>query len=594
MKNLRIRLSLLAFLLTICLTACQPADSQPIDTTAVIETTAAPVTEPAPTTLDIVKDGICQYTIIRPEMGNETVIGHAQKIRNQLGTLTGVYPDLGTDWVQRNTEHNHETLEILVGLTDYSESAEALQGIPYGDYIVKAVGNKLVINAWSEDGLSRAVTAFNKALTQNTQNQNCILPPDINLTGTAVGIVNELPVYTGGKIRSIYHSGDNNQVIIIDDTSADEYAAYRKTLEDAGYTLYTENDITGNRFATYTNSGHVVTAGFYGYNKESRIIIEPRSTLPALESENQYQKVVEPKFAMLGLEFMSGDSLSQNGICFIWQLSDGSFIIVDGGFNRSRDAKAIYDYMYKHAPDKNNITIASWIMTHAHGDHAGAWYQFAQNYYNRVTLEQMIGNFPSDEAREDGGLGSEGSGSSKIMKYVSNFKGAKFIKAHVGQEFFLRDAKVEILYTLESYAPNTLSYFNTSSLIFTLEIAGQRFLILGDASNNACTITQKMYGDYLKSDFIHAAHHGYTTGSDSLGHGGVTTVYTKAAAPVVLWPIGEQDYANMYKRAYSAHLQNLKTTKEIIVAGSRDFSVNLPYTYGTSGQETILSLTPAA
>lgn len=131
-----------------------------------------------------------------------------------------------------------------------------------------------------------------------------------------------------------------------------------------------------------------------------------------------------------------------------------------------------------------------------------------------------------------------------------------------------------------------MTYFNTSSVVFTLNIAGQQFLILGDASNDALTIVSSMYGDYLKSDFIQTAHHGYTTGSSA--YSGVTKTYTLTAAPVVLWPVGAKDYAGMSSRAYDAHLQNLETTKEIIVAGARDVSFKLPYTYGSSGATTIL------
>ena len=95
-----------------------------------------------------------------------------------------------------------------------------------------------------------------------------------------------------------------------------------------------------------------------------------------------------------------------------------------------------------------------------------------------------------------------------------------------------------------------------------------------------------MYGDYLKADFVQTAHHGYTTGTSA--YNGVTGVYTKSASPVVIWPIGMKDYAGLHTRAYNAHLQNLPTTTEIIVAGAREVRFQLPYTFGTSGFETIL------
>ncbi len=583
----RITALLIALLaMAVLLTACNSDASSASDTTAAPTTTAAPETEPPVTDLEIVKDGVANYRVIRAEEAAQSAIDAATLVRKLIGDETGVFPDISTDWVKRGTELDHTTLEILVGPTNYEESTKALEGIPYGDYVVTRVDNKLVINAWSTSGLDAAVTALGRELIASADTGSFTLPADIKLTGTEIEIVNKLPVYEGGSVRAIYHSGDENQVVIIDDTNPDEYAAYRKTLESSGYTLYTENEITDNKFATYINDDYVINAGYYAYETASRIIIEPRTTLPPLESENKYEEKVQPSFAMLGLEFDNGGSLTENGLCFIFQLADGSYIVIDGGFNRARDAKALYDYMKEHAPDPNNITIAAWFITHSHGDHNGAWFKFSDTYASRVNLELLIGNFPSDEARLEGGLGTEGSGGPKTMNYVNSYKDAEFIKAHTGYQFFLRDAKVEVLYTLESYAPGVLSYFNTSSLIFTIEIAGQKFNILGDASNYGCDIAQKMYGDYLKADYVQTAHHGYTTGTSA--YNGVTGVYTKSAAPVVIWPIGDKDYAGMSSRAYSAHLQNLETTKEIIVAGSREVRFLLPYTYGTSGYETIL------
>ncbi|MBR3823272.1 MAG: MBL fold metallo-hydrolase [Kiritimatiellae bacterium] len=577
------------FLLALCMSACD-SDAPSADTTAdLVSTTVAPATEPSITELAIVKNGVANFRVIRGEDATKAAIDAAALIRSQIGETTGVYLDMSTDWVKRGTEHDHESLEILVGPTGYSESTDALQDIPYGDYVITRINNKLVINAWSEQGLSAAVSALTRELWRSGGLNNFTLPADIHITGTTLEIINHIPYYNGGRLDAVYHAGDNNQVLIIEDTNSDEYAVYRETLASAGYTLYAENDITDNRFATYINDNYVINAGYYGYDNEVRIIIEPRTTLPALESENKYEKIVEPSFAMLGLEYMNGDELTQNGLCLIWQLADGSYIVADGGLNRARDAKALYDYMYQHAPDPNNITIAAWFITHSHGDHDGAFRKFSTSYASKVKLEMLIGNFPSQEARDEGGISTEGGSGPQTMKCVQSYKDAEFVKAHVGQEYFLRDAKVEILYTLESFAPGVLTYFNTSSLIFTVEIGGQRFLIPGDASNNACTIASKMYTDYLKSDFIHAAHHGYNTGSDSSGYSGVTKFYSLSAAPVVLWPIGDQNYhASMHTRAYSAHLQNLASTKEIIVAGSREFRITLPYTYGTSGQKTIL------
>ncbi len=582
-------ISVLMLIVIMVCTACGNT-AVTADANADQTTTASKETEAVSTDLAVIKNGVSNYTIIRAEEAQKDAIEIASRIRSLIGSQTEVYPDLGTDWVKSGTEHDHSTLEILVGATAYSESTEALEGLGYGEYVIKQVGQKLVINAWSTTGLDKAVTEFARQVIANGEKGSFILPAGINIVGTAFKLASAIPHYDGGVISTIYDVNNNSHMLLINETNANEYATYRKTMESAGYTLYAENDITENRFSTYINEEYVINAGYYAYENATRIVIEPRTVLPILESENIYEKKVQPSFLMLGLEFVYGSALAQNGLGFVYQLSDGSYIIVDGGFERARDAKAIYEYMRENAPDPNNITIAAWIITHAHGDHNGAYSQFSDLFSQKVKLELLVGNFPSDDAREEAEIGTEGGSggvNGDIMTDLKKFSGAKFLKVHAGQVLYLRDAKVEVLYTHESYAPRSLSYFNTSSLVFSLEIAGQKFMILGDASNDACNIVNKMYGDYLKSDFVHAAHHGYTTGSTA--YSGVTSVYSETAAPVVFWPIGEQDYYNsMHTRAYSAHLQNLETTREIFVAGSRDVRIMLPYTYGTSGYNSIL------
>lgn len=532
--------------------------------------------------IDIVKDGVAQYRIVRGEEADQVVVDAAVMIREKIGSVTGVTPDIGTDWVRRGTDLDHTAFEILIGDTAYPESDKAMEDLPYGDYIITQVDNKLVINSRSKEGMNRAVAKFLNMLTLQGKEGNFSLPGDVRYTETAVEIVNCLPQYTDGDLLIIYPAGDRAQLLVCTDTTPEAYADYRKKLEAAGYVLHTETVITDNLFATYANDQYVVHAGYYAYEKAVRLTIEPRKALPALPADNQYTASIQPSVAMLGLEFEG----KQNGLCLVFQLADGSYIIVDGGFNRTRDAQSLYEYMYAHAPDPSNITIAGWFITHSHSDHHGAFLSFCQNYGAQVTVEYVIANFPSTEARLEGGV-NDGAGGSTIVSTAEKLRGTQFIKAHTGYIFHMRDAKIEILYTHESFAPRILSYYNTSSLIFTVDLAGQRFMVLGDASHDAGKIAQSMYGSYLKSDIIQTAHHGYTTGSTV--YSGITGLYTKAAAPVVLWPLGDQTYPSMSSRAFSRHLQELSTTKEIFVAGSRDIRLMLPYTYGTSGYPSILN-----
>jgi len=270
----------------------------------------------------------------------------------------------------------------------------------------------------------------------------------------------------------------------------------------------------------------------------------------------------------------------------VWQLSDGSFIIVDGGYPEASHARKLYQFMREKAPDPDNITVAAWIITHPHGDHHGGLVQFAPVYGKKINVEMFVGNFPTDAVRKAGGITDGWSGEYLLGKIKEFFPTTPFLTARVGQRLFIRDAEIEIFYTFDSFAPREMTWYNTSSLVFAVNIAGQRFLITGDASHSGCSLAYYTFGDYLKSDYVQIAHHGAGVGATTTF--GVTSVYSAAAAPIILWPAADATYHEYLDREQNAHAVNLPSTREIVVAGNRIFCVELPYTVGTSGQDTIL------
>ena len=277
-------LSLLALLLITLLISTACGDNPPVDVDPTDTTEAVPQTEPAPVDLDIIQNGTVNYAIVRGEKADDTTVAAATQLFKTIIEKTGIYPEFTTDWIKPGSSYDSSTLEILVGATGHSESAEALKDIPYGDYVITPVGNKLVINAWSSSALSSAVYAFMDEMANSTTEGNFSLPADYCKTGTAIKSVNALPAYGDGGPSVIYHTGDDNQLLIFENTTEDAYNAYLKSLENAGFTLYANNKITENAFATYINDDYVVNAGYYDYQKSVRVIIEPRTNLPGLKA----------------------------------------------------------------------------------------------------------------------------------------------------------------------------------------------------------------------------------------------------------------------------------------------------------------------
>lgn len=560
---------LLAAALTVC--SCESEEQPPVveDTTAEVAVTTE---EPQPTTIDLVSGGVAKYVIVRPEEATQTEIDAAVAIRTTIESATGVAPTLTTDWVKRGQEYDSSTYEILIGGTGHGETAQVRSEMGYGDYAITPCGNKLVITAWSDAGLSKAAALFQQAITDNAADGSLSLPADYLLTGTDNKMVNQLPFYSGGTMSGVINCADNNYMVYITNTSAEEYSAYCKTLETSGYTLYTTHEAANNQFATYTGADSTVTAYYTAIDKETRVIIEPTSPLPPrAEDTTTANDQYEPAVRMVGLEYnYGGDDYNQIGLMLIFRLPDGRLIVVDGGGYYSKNASLLMQNLREMAPDSNNITIAAWLLTHAHGDHTGGFIQFCNTYAGKVNIERVVYNFTTDAQYalvNDYGRNNQARDTAKAT-------GAEVIKAHTGQVYHFGGATLEMLYTLEDFYPENLPYHNTSSLIFRISMGGQTVMVLGDAYTLSNNIASKMYGSYLKSDIVQVSHHGY--------QGGTIQVYDYIDADTAIWPGGNRNFDKLSSREYNAHV--IKMCRDLYIAGDDVVTLVLPYT--TTGNNT--------
>ncbi len=561
MKLNRLLLTLLAAATILTLPACiKDKTPTPAETTApVVETTAAPAT------VDLVTGGAANYVIVRPEDASETEIKAAIAVRDAITALTGATPNLTTDWVKRGQEYDPNTREILIGACGQPEMAAVRANIGYGEYAIRAEGNKFVIAAWGDDNIYRAALAFAADIEKLGFGGSLSLPGDYLLTDTVDEVIDRLPVYENGTMKNVVDVADDNRMLYITDTTAEAYDAYRKALESSGFTLYTSRQVGDNRFATYTTAENTVNAYFNAAAKEARIIIEPLSALPPrAEDTDQSSDKYEPAVRMVGLEYnYSGTETNQIGLMLIFRLPDGRLIVVDGGGYYEKNASLLMQNLREMAPDPNNITVAAWVLTHAHGDHTGGFIRFTNTYAGKVNVERVIYNFTTKAQYalvDDYGRDDQARSAAKAL-------GDEVIRAHNGQVYHFGSATMEILYTFEDFEPQPLPYHNTTSLVFRISMGGQTVMVLGDAYTLSNNIMSKMYGNYLKSDIVQVTHHGY--------QGGTTQVYDLIDAETALWPGGIGNFSRLSARAENAHV--LKKSKDLYIAADDAITLTLPY-----------------
>lgn len=117
----------------------------------------------------LTEDGKLKYTVIKyaPEPDSETFEA-IKKLRDKIKELTGEMPTLKPDYSSESKPADPNTYEILVGETNYSQSAEVLANLNYGDYKITTVGNKIVIAAYSANEIARAVNYFTGTMLRET------------------------------------------------------------------------------------------------------------------------------------------------------------------------------------------------------------------------------------------------------------------------------------------------------------------------------------------------------------------------------------------------------------------------------------------
>lgn len=541
--------------------------------------------------VSLAKEKQTEYKIIRPDNATDLVIETAKEFKNNLETLTGAKFKIETDWINPKEEYDSDAKEILIGETNREESIAAKNALEKNSYSITVIGNKIVIVGDNDILTKEAAKYFfdedSKIIRHDTNETGEYLimsDTDYRNKNESYGV---LTMYDGGEYVGIYDCNDGAYLALIKNTNLNEYNDFLAELEAMNFTKYTSNVIDNkNYYNTYVTDQLTVNAYYTGANNLVRIIHEPRTTLPALESENKYEKTVETWLTQIKLE----DAEVSEGSSYVIRLADNSFIIIDGGWSDKNNVEAtkLLNILREQSgvQDGEKIDIAAWIFTHAHGDHIGTFNGFIKSYHDKVNIEQLIYNFPTDkEIKNSDAAFMLDSTLNRLPVFRANLKehlsNVPVIKAHSGQKYFIRNATIEVLNTFEDNYPLTIETqgMNSSSVVFVMELEGQRIMFLGDSENISTDNIVKQMGTYLKSDFMTPAHHGF--------HGGTVELYSLIDPTVVLWTAPKNWYNEFISQDYNKYFLESKNVKKIFTMCFGTFTLKMPYTVADNDSEKI-------
>ena len=222
------------------------------------------------------------------------------------------------------------------------------------------------------------------------------------------------------------------------------------------------------------------------------------------------------------------------GMCYVYKLSDGKAVILDGGI--AGNETVVYQTLQKLdiAKDKQGkYQIAAWILSHGHQDHYGAMLHFASTYAETTSVEYFMYSLPVDKTVLSG---------VDVVYFVdhltAHYPNAIHVTPHTGLRYFIGNLTLEMLYTPDM--AQDIDYENDTSLIFVADCGGARVLHMGDAGDRAAATALSCFAETaFVADAFQMTHHGLTTGAnDSHDWENLRTIYDATGAKTVLLPMG--------------------------------------------------------
>jgi len=468
---------------------------------------------------------------------------------------------------------------IIVGQTSLEESQQVYNEISYNDFGYKVVNGNIVIYGYTSYLLQKAAndfaTVINRHMTINANgNTELILKADFNNNYTAKNCWNELPKVDFGSNLNVCDDGDDALLIVASKCSEDNYNGYLKKLSDNGFSEFSKNDIKNNLFATYVKNDLTVDAWFTPEDSTVRVTVQKGfdNLAPA---KNDYTKICDSSLTLIG------SPSDDTGMCMVFKLEDGRFVIIDGGsrWPSSKMDQRLYDQLKNQAEDASNIVIACWILTHSHQDHIAAFQGFAHNfkdvYSSTVTVESVMFNFAGEEQASVTTQQLSASDNEIRSRVKSAFSDSKLFKPHPGNEISFANMKIEVLGTHESYIFKSYPEdYNACCLFLKLTVNDQVICITADTDATNNKVIEQNYGDYLKCDILQVDHHG--------GFGGVSSTNRLFAPETLIFFTNNTNYTKYQASSYNQVLLKNPNFKQSIVVDRRIIYMPLPYTSGTS------------
>lgn len=362
-----------------------------------------------------------------------------------------------------------------------------------------------------------------------------------------------------------HQENKNARVYYFSSVAPGAFEDYCELFEASGFTKKKEHQIDSHRFAAFFGDGTGIFVNAFGDLQEMSIVVEQNCTYFSYSDEKGVP-CTTPRITQIALD--------EFGMSYVIRLSDGRFILLDGGREVEAEADKLFTCLQQGNVLNGLPVIAAWIMTHPHGDHFHCFMAFMEKYAEQVTIEKFLFLFPEadDTAHYPKLMPKETPAIPRMLDWIAQTDAAVY-SPHTGQEYRIGDAVCRILASMDDTIHRS-QHVNATSLVIRMELGGQVILWATDAYFRPAQLSRK-YGAYLKSDILQVPHHGFSAG----GAQEQITAYKLIDAPVCLLP--NNDYIaftwhSIFSNLSTRYLFADSPVAEVIT-GEVQRTIDLPY-----------------
>ena len=361
----------------------------------------------------------------------------------------------------------------------------------------------------------------------------------------------------------LFESTFETQEVVLKNVS--DRASLVSAFTTRGFEAVDVTPVAGAKFDTllFTNGMELATVYWKPAENEARILFEKldENTLAALQ-KNETTGFGELTFVQIGVERVNESDNPMIGLCYIVKLSNGNAIVIDGGANNEKCAENIYNTLSKLNVARNakgQYIVEAWIFTHGHSDHNGVMNAFAEKYAKKVNVLNFLYQIPSNG--EISAVGAGVAGEEAFHELCrKTYPNANYINPKMGLNYYFGNATVQMLYTPDMLwsLEKKITYYNDTSLIFSVRGGDTGFLCFGDAGEEAAKTSWNLFEEStFKNGLLQITHHGLTTQEGATGNEWeyVGNIYEATGTQLVVLPMGETNVNDSRNGRYSVLFQ---------------------------------------